>query len=270
MKKHILLLIIISSLLSCEKDADIVFDEMEPTIVVESVISTNPEETNLRLTMTKGFKRNSYEYDPITDAQVSITDESGNSIPLTIDSEGNYKTTVPAIQNKKYILNIVKNQFHVTAEKIVPELVVLNDFNFVIVDNNDDPHQNLVLDFIDPSTETDYFIVEIYEYFNNDPNQRRFLEYYLVNDNNYRQSTHQLTIEYANAWNNFDYEIVLRHIDKQVYDYINTLKSVSRMRYGSSPFISIVPGNPNSNIQNGIGFFMATASSFKIKHVNIN
>lgn len=269
MKNYIYLLLIILSFISCEKDADIVIKEMPPQLVVSSMLSNNINESYVKLSMTKGFERNTYEYTPITDAQVKATDNQGNIISFLPNSDGIYKTNTPAIVGNTYTLDVAKSTHHLTAESTMQSEVILQDFEISNSQVGRRP-ASLVLQFQDPSPETDYFKIKVYFEDVATPGNEYLIANFVANDFAYNSQTHKLKVGRLRMRTSGTFRVHLVHIDKDVYKYFETLKNLGEMGYGDSPFVSAVPGNPNTNIQGGIGYFVTGTTSIKEKFISVS
>jgi len=267
MKKYILIISILVGFSSCEKDADITIKEMPPQLVVSSILSNNPNESYISLTMSKGFKRDSYEYTPITNAQVKATDNQGNIINFTANADGVYKTNTPAIPGSNYTLDIVKDAHHLVAVEEMKNVVVLQDFE---IGQRSRHGSSLILQFDDPSTDTNYFRIKIYVEDVNTPGSDYLLNDFITTDHLYNTQTHKLNVGRMHMQSSGIYKVHLIHISKDAYKYYETLQNINNMGYGDSPFVSAVPGNPNTNIEGGIGYFATGAESVKEKLINVN
>lgn len=265
MKKNIYLLLLLFSLSSCEKDADIVINEMSPQLVVSSMLSNNPLESNIKITLSKGFKRNNYDYELLTDALVKVTDNQGNEIIFQPDNEGVYKTTTSAIAGRQYTLDIKKSDYHITSQAIMPDAVTLEDFEMTDTQHS---MSSLLLQFQDPSPQTDYYMVKVYFKSINTPDFEYLAADFLVSDYAYNEQTHRLNVGRVRTGSTGTFRVVLTHINKGTYNYLETLKNLNSMNYGDSPFVNAVPGNPNTNIQGGIGYFMTGTIGTKEKIIN--
>ncbi len=244
-------------LFSCEKDADIDLKEMPPSLVIEAVFSDQADQSFVRLTQSTGFESTG-NYENITDAQVLIKDEMGNQIDFQIDADGLYKTSGIALENKNYQLEISKDTKRITATKTMLQKVVLQDFEFIL--NEYDYRSKIALYFDDPSAEKDYFKIEIYQIDQSFPGGKIRISKGVFNDYTYDTQAHKIELPYWSQGSG-TYEVALSHIDKQSYDYFKTLESIGNMQYGNSPFMSAVTGNPESNVQGGIGYFYVAGIS---------
>jgi hypothetical protein len=237
--------------------------------VIEGRLTNFAPDSYFIITMSKGFIRQTYAYTPVTDAQVRAEDSQGHIIQFNVDNNGVYRTTQNAIPGETYTLLVDKDQYHVKAVSKMPSGIDLTDFDFVETQDPDgDTSTKLKIFLHDPSPQTDYFMVKIFYKYN-----QYFEQYgnnYYFNDENYNESEHYIIV--PNIYYNSDglYKIKIFHINKPYIDYLNTLRQIQEMGYGSTPFDIGVPGNPNSNVQNGIGYFATMASDSLVKYISIN
>ena len=246
MKRFPLIILGLITLYSCEKEANVNLEEMPPTPVVEAQISTEHEDSYIKITMTKGFERDSYEYELITDAQIEVKDENGNIIPFYLNNEGYFITDEDALPETEYFLDIQFDNYHITGEEPVLSIPFMR--GSAVRENKID------VDIQDSSPETDYYIIEIYSFDNNNyTGGYRFL----VNDNEREHGSFLFENIYINTEDSMEY--VIKHIPKNYYDYLMVLADIEEAGYGQSPFNTTVMGNPVSNLSTGIGFFGSTA-----------
>ena len=265
MKKIFYALLFLSFLTSCEKDANIKLDEMPPTPVIEGYFSNFAPDSHFKITMSKGFQRDSYEYEPVTDAQLYITDSQGNQINFYPDNDGIYRTTTNGIPGETYTLHLNKDTHQLTALSTMPEIVPLNDFKFVqITQDNGVTYKHLKIYFNDPENQVDYYMVKIFfesSGYYYDESERYF------DDSSFNRGEHSLIVPfYFNG--SGTYKVKLFHLNKAYIDYLNTLDQLIDMEYGENPFQIIVPGHPETNVKGGIGYFATVASDSLVKQIN--
>ncbi len=267
MKKLSFILFLTVLIVSCEKDADIDLKEMEPVPVIEGNFSNFAPDSFFKITMSKGFQRDTYEYQPVTDAQLTITDNQGNTINFYPDNEGIYRTTSNGIPGETYTLKLIKANHQVTAQSTMPSLVRINDFEFIDESGTDGNIEHKIkLYFDDPEDRTDYYMFQI---FYNDYGGFYQLDTGIYfNDFDYDKAEHSLSLPFVYYGGPGDYKVKLFHINKAYIDYINTLDRIGDAGYGDSPFQIFVPGNPETNVEGGIGYFATVASDSLIKHFN--
>ena len=267
MKRLILLFIL--SLTACEKDANIDLKEAPPMPVIDGQLADFAPDSYIKITMSKGFERHTYDYTPVTDAQVRAEDSQGHIIQFNVDNEGIYRTTQNAIPGETYTLLVDKGKHHIKAVSKMPAAIDLTDFEYSeTVESDGVVNTKLKLYFDDPSPQTDYFMVKLFSQVLNQMYYQDDVVYF--SDENYNENEHSIVL--SNSI--FDYgnnqKIKLYHINKSYIDYLNTLRQIQEMNYGSTPFDIGVPGNPNTNVQNGIGYFAAMASDSLVKNTTIN
>jgi len=264
-----LFLLFILFLTACEKDANIDLKQAPPMPVIEGRLTDFAPDSYFKITMSKGFERHTYEYPPITDAEVRAKDSQGHIIQFNVDNEGVYRTMQNAVPGETYTLLVDKDQHHVKAVSKMPAAIELTDFDFVETQDPDgDMSTRLKIFFDDPSPQNDYFMVKIFYKYN-----QYFEQYgndYYLNDENYNENGHYIIVPYVYYNSNGLYKIKVFHIHKSYIDYLNTLRQLQEMGYGSTPFDIGVPGNPNTNVQNGIGYFATMSSDSLVKNISIN
>ncbi len=267
MKKIFLVIILFSLLTGCEKDADIQLDEMSPVPVIEGYLSNFAQDSHFKITMSAGFKRDFQTYEPVTDAQLSATDSQGNIIHFYPDNEGVYRTTTNAIPGETYTLNLIKDSHHVTARSTMPDQVSIIDFEFITVTQfNGDTDEQLKLYFNDPDNQVDYYMIEVYKDING--NFYRHNGPFYFDDSSYNKTEHAIILHRVHYNSVGNYKVKLFHLNKAYIDYLNTLKQLGEMDYGDSPFQIAVPGNPETNVRGGIGYFATVASDSLVRTIN--
>ena len=268
MKKISFISLLILLFIACEKDADIDIQEMEPVPVIEGKFSNFAPDSFFKITMSKGFERTGYEYEPVTDAQLSVTDSHGNVINFFPDNEGVYRTTSAGIPGETYTLNLTKGTHHLTARSTMPEQISLTGFEFrLITQSNNNFEGKLKLYFDDPENQVDYYMARIF-YSDLVTHDYQYQYDVYFDDSNYNKSKHSLILHIPYYNGTRTSKIKLFHLNKSYVDYLNTLKQLGEMGYGESPFQTAVPGNPETNVKGGIGYFATIASDSLGGHFN--
>ena len=256
MKNIAFLSILLLLFSACEKEIELDLKELPPTLTIEAELTNQSSKSYVKISMSKGLSGNqAYEYTYITDAQVSITDTQGNQVVLTPDAHGVYKSIYAAgLQGKNYKLDVVRGDKHATAEAIMPEPVQIIDFKKVNVNDN------IFLDvyFNDNPNQDDYYKIQLTTTQQNGSSyQSREI---LTDDFDYDPSFHRLRLPlqvYDTGLPNTTYTLRLCHINELTYNYFKTLRDIRGAGYGTTPFTTSVPGNPNTNVKGGIGYFSA-------------
>ncbi len=267
MKKISFILLVLLLSVACEKDADIEIQEMDPVPVIEGKFSNFAPDSFFKITMSKGFERDTYGYRPVIDAQLTVTDSQGHIINFVPGNDSIYRTTSNGIPGETYTLKLIKGNQQLTASSTMPSLVQITDFEFVTeTDNDGNTEYKLKLYFDDPQSRTDYYMVQIFYHDYTGFYQLDSDIYF--NDYTYDKSEHSLSLSNVYDSGPGDYKVKLFHLNKTYVDYLNTLDRLGNMGYGDSPFQIFVPGNPETNVQGGIGYFATVAFDSLIKHIN--
>ena len=269
MKRLFFIPISILLLVSCEKDANIKLDEMPPVPVIEGIFSNFAPDSYFKITMSTGFQRNDQIYEPVTDAQLSVSDSQGNIIHFYPDNEGVYRTTSGGIPGETYHLKLVRNNHILTANSTMPNDLRLINFDFDIESLPDnDYNSKLILYFDDPEDQTDYYMLKLFFRYDSFGTFNEYTFDIYFDDIDYNRQEHLLALSNIPYNGTGDYKVKLFHLNKTYIDYLNTLDQLSGMDYGESPFEITVPGNPETNVQGGIGYFATIASDSLIKHID--
>ena len=270
MKKFSLISLLILLFAACEKDADIDIKEMDPVPVIEGKFSNFAPDSYFKITMSKGFQRTGYQYEPVTDAQLSVTDSQGNIINFYPDSQGVYHTTSNGVPGETYTLKLIKGNQQVTAQSTMPSSMQFVDFEIIPgTQNSNVIESKLKLYFNDPDDQLDYYMIKIYF---RDIYSTSFYPYtdeVYFDDKGYNKQEHSLTLQHFPIDEmQGDYKVKLYHLNKGYVEYLNTLDRLQGVSYGGGPLQITVPGNPETNVQGGIGYFATVASDSLVKHIN--
>lgn len=140
MKTKIVSLLVIASCffvtLSCEDVIDVDLHSVEPRLVIEGVVRMD-EPAEVYITKTKDFNDNT-PYVPITDATVTITDDSGNSEVLAPNEEGRFVAqTITGAERTTYNLSVLYEEVEYTATSVMPPRVEIDSltlWKFPVID----------------------------------------------------------------------------------------------------------------------------------------
>ena len=269
MKKISFISLLILLFTACEKDVDIDIQEMDPVPVIEGKFSNFAPDSYFKITMSKGFERTGYEYEQVTDAQLSVKDSQGNIINFYPDSEGIYRTTTAGIPGETYTLNLTKGSYHLTAGSTMPKQVDFTGYEFTSnTPSNDNFYGQLKLYFNDPENQVDYYMIQIF-YRDLNTHEYRYQHDIYFDDSNYNKTEQSLVLSHIpNNQGTGIFKIKLYHLNKSYVDYLFTLKQLGEMGYGESPFQTFVPGNPETNVKGGIGYFATVTSDSLVRYFN--
>lgn len=119
----ILILAAILSLFSCEKVIDVVLKDSEKQYVIEGILTNKPGDCIVRLSTTKNFSDNN-NFEGISGAAVTISDNAGNIVSLAESAAGVYRSaTLAATTGKTYLLQVEVNGKTFTGSCALPVMV---------------------------------------------------------------------------------------------------------------------------------------------------
>ncbi|HRN58569.1 MAG TPA: DUF4249 family protein, partial [Agriterribacter sp.] len=119
----ILSLITTFALASCEKVIDVALKDSEKQYVIEGTVTNRPGDCTVRVSKTKQFGDNN-DFEGITNASVSVTDNNGNVTTLTEAATGVYRSAaLTALAGNTYTLNVHISGETFTASCTMPFMV---------------------------------------------------------------------------------------------------------------------------------------------------
>jgi len=261
MEKYIFIIIFLFLFTSCEKEANIDLKEMPPTPVVEGCISTDSKESYLKISMTKGFYRDHLEYDFIDNAEVNLSNNNGHHISFYFDTDKNqYVSHENAQPNTEYHLDIKFDKYEIKGNESVLSIPIIKSVNvFSTVNEYGFTGSQYEIEIEDTSEAIDYYCI-ILGFSTNEGDYNSYANYFF---NDYEKVNGKFVIQNYRSLENFqDINMSVHHIPENYYNYIMTLYEIGAAEYGQSPFNTTVMGNPESNLNTGIGFFGSSAVSY--------
>lgn len=143
-------ILMLLSLVSCEDIIDVDLRSVDPELVIEGVVRQGMN-AEVRISRTKDFGDDN-TYPPITDAQVTISDDAGHTEKLTADASGKFvAATITGVERRTYHLTVVHDGNRYTATSRMPPAVgidSLTQWKFPMHDYNEP-----MLHFADPPGE---------------------------------------------------------------------------------------------------------------------
>jgi hypothetical protein len=237
---------------ACKKVVQVDLNNATPHIVIEGEVTNRTETYQVRITKTVDFSADN-TYPPVTGAAVSITDSTtGHGVDLSETSPGIYTTNAfTGASRHIYNLVVMAEGKEYRATSTMPLPVPLDSVTFAKnTDFNNHKDINVVVNFQDPQGLGNYYqFTEILNgrlipnifVFEDRLSDGRYIEQPLFNDSTYLQKGDTMLLK-------------MYCVDKNIYNYFNTLISVT----GNNNFQSATPANPNTNISNGaLGYFSA-------------
>ena len=263
MKKIILVLISFFLFISCEEVIEVELDSAVPQIVIEAVVTQNPENNRVIITRTTDFYKPG-EYEEINGAEVVVTELNGESFAFEETFPGIYTNkNLGAKIGIEYQIKVNLDGKSYTATSYLPQPLVLDSIS---IKGEKRPFQD----------ELDY---EYHAYFQDNPGAEDYARFKLYingieRGGIFRYDDRLTDGRYIDYWR-FFFEpeddikpgdlvtIELITIDKNSFEYFDTLRRVLATSTGG-PFGSTTPSNPITNWNNGaLGYFSVQSINSK-------
>ena len=241
---------------SCRQEINVDLNESPPHIVIEGIVTDQPGPYTVTISRTTNFFEPVLSYPPVTNAAVTISDETGNEDTLKEMEEGDYRTsTLQGIPGRSYLLTVRSQGMTYNGVSTIPNRVTIDSFTaqpFEFL--NGDPGFILTVTFDDPPETKDYYRLVLH--INSLPPDSVDGGSYLLYDDELTNGT--TMSEEIRIWNDIfagdTVTVDLLHIDKATYDYFRTLAGI--VTGGINAPAS--PANPNTNLDNSaLGYFAA-------------
>lgn len=255
MKKIFLILISLFLMVSCEREIDLNLEDQSGRIVIEGNITDQIGPYKVRITKSVAFTQ-ANQYPPIENAEVTISDNSGQTETLQHTGNGIYQATnLQGQSGKTYTLNIKAEGKDYISKSVMPEAVEFQGLaqdSFMVAGETS---YTLLPLFVDPPTLGNRYL---FTYFVNDNPKKYFAEF---SDNVNNGLPNQRPLILPNDDEDGDVKVkpgdkitVEMHcIDDPVYIFYSALLQLSGGGGGG-----VTPTNPPSNISNGaLGYFSA-------------
>lgn len=246
---------------SCQKIINVDLNVAAPCIVIEGQV-TNLDGPYTVLISKSGSYFNQPVLPPVSGAEVILTDNTGISDTLNEINPGIYITsTTMGEPGRTYSLSVSEETGLYTALSTMHSAV---DIASLYVIKSEDirfgtggyTEDKIAFDlhciFKDPS-EKNFYRIKIFR------NNIAISGNYLMYDDQYTNGQ-ETQLRIAQLLTGGNYRIELLSLDKQTFEYYQTLKDL----LNTNPFFGSTPANPNSNLTNGaLGYFGAFAVSSK-------
>ena len=257
MKKVIFIFVALLFFIGCEEVIEVELDNAEPQIVIEANISNIPSNNFVVITKSTDFY-NPSEFTNVTDAEVIVTDQDGNTFSFIELTPGRYiNQNLSAKIGTEYLMTITTEGVTYSAKSHLPRQIFIDS---IVVTGEKRPFDD----------ELDY---EYHCYFQDYPNIKDYARFRLIingeNQNGIFRYDDRLTDGNHIDFNRFFLQdertinigdivtIELLTIDKATFEYFDTLRDALATS-GGGPFGSTAPSNPTTNWDNdALGYFSA-------------
>jgi len=267
MKNIFLIILSLFLVTSCEKEIDLDLKDQSGQIVIEGNITDQAGPYFVKITKSVAFTETN-QYPAVENAQVVVSDNTGQTETLQYVGNGTYQTSTFVGQpGRTYTLKINAEGQQYTAQSTMPEAVSfdgLDQDSFMV---GGETSYTLLPVFIDPSPLGNRYLF-VYTV-NNNP--KKFFSEFSDNVNNGMPNQRPLILPNDDS-NADDIKVVagdtihveMQCIDDPVYTFYSALLQLS----GGGPGGGVTPANPPSNITNGaLGYF--SAHTVRVKSVVI-
>ncbi|MDP4284921.1 MAG: DUF4249 domain-containing protein [Bacteroidota bacterium] len=253
LKRKYLVIVSVALLLGigCKKVIQVNLKNVTPRIVITGEVNNQPGPYIVTISKTVNYTSDN-AFPPVSGALVIIAG-NGNTDTLTETSPGTYAThTITGRPGRLYSLYVSVEGKVYTSASTMPQPVQLDSIGYA-ASNRFNDKINAITYFQDPPDVSNYY--QFNEYLNQTQFQNnrvgsvfddrlsdgKYITYTLYNDSTDINKGDTLTIQ-------------MNCIDENVYNYLNTLSSITDQNSFQSP----TPDNPTSNISNNaLGYFSA-------------
>jgi hypothetical protein len=250
---------------SCEDVIHLDLPNSAPQIVIEGSISNFADSVKVKITMTTDYFTPTASA-PVTDAQVSISDDEGNVYQLPGQPDGTYFiTNLAGTPERTYTLNVNANGNTYTATSKMPGLVSVDSLS-IQYDANRRTGKTVpdaILCYLrDPAAVANFYRVRVFKndsLFSSNNGAPVYNDKYFNGDyTNLRIGFGRINLTPLNSKDKL--LVQLFNIDQQTYEYFNILRAI----LNQSLFSASTPANPPNNLNNGaLGYFAAWSISEK-------
>jgi len=237
-------ILLLGLLCSCEKVISLDLNTSSSQIVIQGNVYDQAGPYTVKISKSVGFDEPS-SYPAVTDAKVTISDNTGYAEVLSEDSSGIYVTSqLKGIPGRTYTLKVETGGQTYTASSYMPNAVEIDSIYNVKSDFGKLKQFHLL--FKDPADTANYYrLID----FINEKAQNSMM---IASDMGYDGKTISGTLLFSedDLKSGDTLTLWLESVDKGVYDYIRTAANHDGQ--------TASPANPVSNISNGaLGYFNA-------------
>lgn len=263
-QKHIFIIAVLISfmMVSCEKVVHLDLNSAETNIVIEGNITYEPGPYQVMIT-TSGDYYTAEGILPISDAQVVISDDYGNTDTLTEVNDGIYLTnSIVGTSLRTYSVEVIHKDTKYSGSDYLPNIVYIDSLRYEEMPKGGSPppeeEENKVYtifcNFNDPPNTEDYYRLKIEK--NGEYIDRRGGYYSLASDQLFNGQQVTFTLWGIEAAPDDTLSVILQSIGFNTYEYYRTLNdALSSGGMGGTPY------NPISNLSNdALGYFGAFTS----------
>jgi hypothetical protein len=253
--KIIFLSILFVVLNGCYQDIiDLNLDDLEPAIVIVGNVTDQPGRYVVRVSQAGLYSRKR-DPEPVSDAELTITDDTGNTETLYRLTDGVYqsRSLQGGVPGRTYTLKVTVDSEVYTGTSTMPEPLELDSIQVISTGNGGYLHYY----FTDREGVDDFCRLKVYI---NDV----FRDEYLY-QGRFTDGEQIVLDDELDDWFDLNDQVRIEFytIDEATYIYLSMLKDLVGEGGDFDPqmpeFIPVTPANPTSNLSNGaLGYFSAS------------
>lgn len=258
MKNIFLIILSLFLITSCEKEIDLNLEDQSGKIVIEGNVTDQAGPYYVKITKSVAFTE-ANQYPAIENAQVVLSDNSGQTETLQYIGNGTYRTSAFAGQaGKTYTLKIQADGKEYISTSTMPEAVSFDGLEQDSFTVGGEKSYTLLPIFTDPQPLGNRYLFK----YSVNSNPKIYFTEFSDNVNNGMLNQRPLLLPNDNGDQPNDVKVVpgdtihveMQCIDQKVYTFYSALLQLS----GGGPGGGITPANPPGNISNGaLGYFSA-------------
>ncbi|QMU31092.1 DUF4249 domain-containing protein [Adhaeribacter radiodurans] len=242
------------ALTGCEQVIDYELDEDTEKIVIEGLVTNQLGPYTVRVSKTLGYLQNG-QTPGISNAEVTISDDKGNSEVLQAKENGIYQTKdlIGTIGNI-YFLKVKVNGQEYTSQSYLKPVTTLDSVTYKFKEKNAETDEGYyaTIYFQEPKGKGDYYRFNIWV------NEEQEDDIVAIDDEVYDGNYGDPEIDIA-LQKGDKLRVEMLSLDRPGYDFLRVLGTMQY--YTGGPF-DAPPANAPSNISNGaIGYFGASAAT---------
>ncbi|MDR0790606.1 MAG: DUF4249 domain-containing protein [Bacteroidales bacterium] len=250
----IFLAITVVTIAACQEEIDIKLNDASPKVVVEAELTDTLPPYTIRLSHTIDFSEPN-AFAAITDANIVLSDDMGNSETLVQDSAGFYGAkTIIAMPEHIYTLSIkTDGEKTYTATCKMPSAVEIDTLVMTTYSYGSISVRMTEVKFTDKAGEKGFYRIKYYV-------NGKLRSANLANDEGFDGKQISVSIFGDNPYNEAEQlhigdsiRIELYTITEDIYSYFRSLRNTS----------SASPANPKSNIRDALGYFNVCTMRWK-------
>ena len=225
-------------LVSCEKEIDIDYRQVDPIYVVEASVSDDGMKA--RVSKTQAMDDNNSTSD-ISGATIVVTGSDGSVTNLSYRKNGNYQSSAYGIAGVTYQIDVDVDGHHFTSTSVMQRMPVANKFHFIWKKIMGERFLVGELLFQDIPNEDNWYFIHIYR---NNIGYRWAVKRDDSNPNKEQQQLFSIAREGSDDKDMLidgdRLRIELRAIDRRAYDYLYSMQIMNNT--GTNPIQNFTGG----------------------------